>query len=227
MSIFQRIQAECPSCGERVAFEAFVSINADRRPDLRAAILDGSFQRHPCPHCGVSFRVEPEFTYIDYGRGQYIGAWPVDRRADWAQWAAQTQGAFDRAFGTLATGVARELGDTLRLRVTFGWPALTEKLVAQEAGIDDTTLEVAKVAIVSRLEQAPLPGREELRLVHADGEELTLGWVRAEGHRLGKCLRIPRALLDDIEREPAAWRGLREQVGAGALVDFQREMLVA
>ena len=83
------------------------------------------------------------------------------------------------------------------------------------------------MAIVSRLEQAPLPGREELRLVHADGEELTLGWVRAEGHRLGKCLRIPRALLDDIEREPTAWRGLREQVGAGALVDFQREMLVA
>jgi len=58
----------------------------------------------------------------------------------------------------------------------------------------------------------PLPGREELRLVHADGEELTLGWVRAEGHRLGKCLSIPRALLDDIEREPAVWHGLREQV---------------
>jgi hypothetical protein len=227
MSIFQRVHAECPGCGERVAFEAFVSINADRRPDLRAAILDGSFQRHPCPHCGIAFRVEPEFTYIDYGRGQYIGAWPVDRRATWAEWSAQTQGAFDRAFGALASGAARELGDSLRLRVTFGWPALTEKLVTQEAAIDDTTLEVAKVAIVSRLEQTPLPGHEELRLVHADAEELTLGWVRAEGHRLGKCLRIPRALLDDIEREPVVWRDLREQVGEGALVDFQREMLVA
>jgi predicted RNA-binding Zn-ribbon protein involved in translation (DUF1610 family) len=227
MSIFQRVHAECPGCGEQAEFEAFVSINADRRPDLRAAILDGSFQRYPCPHCGITFRVEPAFTYIDYGRGQYIGAWPVDRREAWAEWAAQTQGAFDRAFGALATGAARELGDTLRLRVTFGWPAFVEKLVAQEAGIDDTTLEVAKVAIVSRLEQAPLPGREELRLVQATSDELTLGWVRAEDHRLGKCLSLPRALLDDIEREPAAWQGLREQVGEGALVDFQRAMLVA
>jgi len=51
--------------------------------------------------------------------------------------------------------------------------------------------------------------------------------VRAEGHRLGKCLDVPRALLQGIEREPDVWRALREQVVDGALVDFQREMLLA
>jgi endogenous inhibitor of DNA gyrase (YacG/DUF329 family) len=227
MSIFQRTDAECPRCDAPVAFEAFVSISADRRPDLRAAILDGSFQRHPCPRCGAHFRVEPEFTYIDIARGQYIGAWPVGKRQEWGAWAARTQGAYDRAFGALASGAPRELGKTLQLRVTFGWPALTEKLVAHDAGIDDGTLEVAKVAVVSRLEQVPLPGQQELRLVQANAGELTFGWVRAQGHRLGACVRVPRELVADIETDAATWAGLRAQVAEGPVVDFQRNMLRA
>jgi CpXC protein len=48
MSKFETQTLTCPSCGEAVDFEAVASVNADRRPDLREAILDFSFQRQVC-----------------------------------------------------------------------------------------------------------------------------------------------------------------------------------
>jgi hypothetical protein len=226
MSIFQHTVVDCPGCERALGFELVVSISADRRPDLRTAVLDGSFQRERCPHCGVQFRVDPELTYIDIGRGQYIGTWPVARRRRWQEHAARSRASFDRAFGGDASDAARAIGDALAFRVVFGWPALTEKLLARDAGIDDITLEVAKLAVVSRLESAPLPGEQELRLIAA-GDELTFGWVRADGERLGDCLLVPRTLLEDIERDADAWRELRAAVADGPVVDFQREMLAA
>lgn len=227
MSIFQHTVFDCPGCDRALDFELVVSISADRRPDLRAAVLDGSFQRERCPHCGAQFRVHPELTYIDIARGQYIGTWPVAKRRQWQQHAARSQASFDRAFGKDASREAREIGDALTFRVAFGWPALTEKLLARDAGIDDCTLEVAKLAIVSRLESAPLPGQQELRLVATGDDELTFGWMRADGDGLGECLLVPRALMADIERDADAWRELRAAVVGGPVVDFQREMLAA
>jgi hypothetical protein len=227
MSIFQHTTVACPACDTSLAFDLVVSVSADRRPDLRDAILDGSFQRVACSSCGARFRVPPEFTYIDIGRGQYIGAWPASRRADWREAAARTQASFDRAFGTQADAAARKIGDKLELRAVFGWPALHEKLLARAAGIDDRTLEVAKVAMISRLESAPLPGQRELRLVAAGDTELTFGWVEADTQKLSDLLQVPRTLLAEIEAGSDVWRGLRDEVAEGPVVDFQREMLVA
>jgi hypothetical protein len=38
-------------------------------------------------------------------------------------------------------------------------------------------------------------------------------------------LRVPRQLIRDIDAEPAKWQALREQVGEGDVVDFQRGLL--
>jgi hypothetical protein len=43
MSMFESIAVACPACGTQVDFDAVQSVNADRRPDLRAAILAGTF----------------------------------------------------------------------------------------------------------------------------------------------------------------------------------------
>ena len=70
MSIFRTMTVNCPHCGTAGGFNAVMSVNADRRPDLRTAILDGSFQRQPCPQCGKDFRLDPEMTYVALGQGQ-------------------------------------------------------------------------------------------------------------------------------------------------------------
>jgi CpXC protein len=227
MSVFRKQRIDCPACGTPVDFDLVLSVNADRRPDLRDAIVDGSFQREACPGCGSAFRVDPEFTLMDLGRGQFIGVWPVAKRAHWHECATQTQQTFELAWGSGASPEARRLADKLEARVVFGWPALVEKILARGAGIDDRSLELAKVAALRDGGEMPVPGQRELRLVEVAGDELVLAWVRPVDGEVSGALRVPRALIDDIEAEPAAWQALRDEVGEGLVVDFQREMLAS
>jgi len=225
VSIFLGSSVACPACGTPVDFDVVASLNGGRRPDQRRSVLDGSFQRKPCPSCGTSFRLEPEFTYLDVGRGQYIGVWPISRRASWKECAERTQATFDNAFGSRADASARAAGAQLQPRVVFGWPALVEKLLAQEAGVDDRTLEAAKLVALRSLVESPLPGANEFRLVGLDGDALVVAWVHSADERLGQGLRVPRSVIDAIESDPAAWQAVREEVADGLVVDFQREML--
>src|SRR5579871_4570854 len=64
MSLFSTIETECPACGVTSRYELAFSVNADRRPELRAQMLHRTFQRLTCPACGQLFRIEPQFTYI-------------------------------------------------------------------------------------------------------------------------------------------------------------------
>lgn len=228
MSIFGKLTIPCPACDTPVDYELVHSVNADRRPELRDAILNGSFQRQACPSCGHEFRVEPEFIYMDFGRAQYIGVWPASKRRQWRACAAQTRAVFDDAMGKNAPREARSLGDKLVVRAVFGWPALVEKLLARQAGIDDRSLEVAKLAVMRSQEETPLPGRSEFRLVgEHDGDPL-LAWVGAHSDEdVPPVLRVPRQLIADIEADPTTWKAARETTSEGDMVDFQRELLAS
>lgn len=225
MSLFQTVTLACPACATPVEFELVASVNADRRPDLREAILDGSFQREACPSCGTRFRAEPQFIYIELGRRLYIAVWPLAQRRDWRACVDSSQQAFDLAYGKRAGPEARALAEGVALRAVFGWPALREKLLAVQAGIDDTTLELAKLAVLRRLERAPLPGRLELRLLGSQGKTLTLAWVDAHSGRSEQAIEVDAGLIAQIEAEAPAWQALRDELLASPLVDFQRELL--
>ena len=227
MSIFTTQTISCPACATPIHFDLVISVNVDRRPDYRDAILDGSFQRQPCPSCGTPFRVEPEFTYMDIKGGQYIGVWPRSKRGDWQACAARTRALFDATLGSHAPPEAKGVGEGLVVRAVFGWPALVEKILARRAGIDDRTLEAAKVAVMRTREETPLPGGRALRLVRVDDETLLLAWVGSDGQERPESWRVPRGLIDDIEAQPEAWQSLRESVVSGDVVDFQRDLLAA
>jgi hypothetical protein len=227
MSIFQTLDVPCPTCGAEVSFDLVHSVNADRRPDLRQAILDRSFQRETCPSCALTFRVEPEFTYINLKRGQYIAVWPISKRAHWKDLEARCQAAFDRAFGAAAPPEARALGKKLAVRMVFGWPALNEKLIAAENGIDDRSLELAKVGIVRNLDEVPVGSELELRLVAVMDGELKLGWIRAHGDELTDVISVSRKVVAEIEADPGPWEALREDVVGGAYVDYARGLIAA
>jgi hypothetical protein len=227
MSVFRNETVNCPACATPVDFELVLSVNADRRPDLRDEIVAGTFQRRPCPSCGTEFRVDPEFTYMDLGHGQYIGVWPVAKRGQWQACAQKTAQTFDEALGKGASPEAKKLGARLEPRAVFGWPALTEKIIAREVGIDDRTLELAKVMVLRNGGETPVPGRRELRLVEARAEDFVLAWVRPADGAVETALRIPRTLIAEIDAEPEPWKAMRDSVGEGLVVDFQREMLAA
>ena len=227
MSLFKETVFECPSCARSLSFETVHSLNADRRPDLREAILDGSFQRKVCPACATAFRPEPEFTYIDFARGQYIFVYPVDKRPAWQEWEAKAAAIFDSTLGKNATKEAVALGKKVDPRVVFGWPALIEKILARQAGIDDRTLEVAKILVMQNSDESPVPGQMELRLVGDEDGDLVFAWVHALDRTVGDAMRVPRSLIAEIETQPTAWKGVRDDVSEGLVVDFQRAMLTA
>ena len=227
MSRFLTQSVSCPSCGETIGFDAVVSVNADRRPDLRAAILDGSFQRHACSKCNVSFRLDPEMSYLDVGRGQWIAAFPIAKLVQWKAVEEQARATFARAYGAQAPAAARAIGAGLRARLTFGWAALREKLLAGEHRLDDITLELVKVAMLRGLDQSPLGADTELRLVAVEGAELVMAWIQAVNEELVEGLRVPKSLYDQITAEPAGWQPLRDGLSAGLFVDMNRQLIAS
>lgn len=228
MSIFRTVEVPCPACNVPVAFELVHSVNADRRPDLRQAIVDRSFQQEKCPSCSFAFRTEPEFTYLNLDRNQWIAAWPASKLADWAAIEKRSQQSYDKAFGAQAAPEARDLGTALKPRATFGWPALSEKLIAQEAGIDDVSLELAKLALIRTLDDAPLLQDVELRLIGVEeGTKLVLGWIRSGTEELREVLAVPKEIVAEVEAQAEAWQDLRSELTAGIFVDIQKLMIPA
>lgn len=222
MSLFVTQNVNCPACAQPLEFPVNYSVNADRRPDFRNAILNGSFQQEECEHCGKVFRLEPEVTYIDVARRQWILVRPAGLRAEWPQLEEDARETYRLAYGDEAADAAREIGATLQPRVAFGWAALREKVLCAEAGIDDVALELTKLMLLRDLPDSPLGADTELRLGRADGNELHLAWIRYADETVVETLTVPRALLDDIARAPKDWQALRDEVGSGPFVDITR-----
>ena len=227
MSIFKPVEVVCPSCSCPVEFEAVYSVNADSRPDLREAILDGTFQNETCPQCGESFRLDPELTYLDEERCQWIAVFPANRMSDWEAVEEEATTIFEESFGSKSTPMAKSIGDTLTTRVTFGWSGLREKLLARQEDLDDTALELTKMAILGGLPDNKLKNDTELRLGGVENGDLVMVWVRSGNEKLLEGLRVPRKLYEDIRDDKDDWQPLRDKVSAGMYVDMLRLLLAA
>jgi hypothetical protein len=225
--MFRAMMVNCPECGTAVRFKAVMSVNADRRPDLRAAILGDSFQRQPCPSCGKVFRLDPALTYIDVGRGQWIAVFPVAKLGHWKELEEEALATFAHAYGPQAPAAARQRGARLKQRITFGWGGLREKLVAAEHQLDDVTLELAKLAILRNSETSPVSNETDLRLIAVEGEVLVMAWIRAANEAVVEELRVPKEVCDAIAADPASWQALRDEIAAGPFVDMNRLLVAA
>jgi hypothetical protein len=227
MSMFTEITLACPACGAEMPFKAVRSVNADRRSDLRAAILDESFQRTTCGLCGIVFRLDPDFAYINADRGQWIAARPLARLADWKQQEAEARDAFDRVYGSGAPPGVQAIGRQVVARITFGWAALREKLVIQAHGLDDVAVELAKAAVLRASGEVPIAGNE-LRLAGVDGDDRSLVFARLHSADEAEVSmkRLPRAAYDGVVTDAdAGWRELRQRLDVGLFVDLGRLML--
>jgi CpXC protein len=226
MSLFDRLQARCPICGTDQQIALVGSVNAGRRADLRQQIIDRRFQEHVCSACGAAFRLPPGFTYADYGRNMWILAHPYDQLADWPAREAEALAAFAALYGPDAPAEAREIGAQIRPRVVFGWPAMREKVVAQDAGLDDVELELTKMAVLRNVPGSPIADEVELRFDRIEDAALILHWIMAPTESVVKTLRVPRSVYDDVAADAEAWAPLRAEFAGRCFVDVNR-LLVA
>jgi len=240
MSIFQPTPIPCPKCGTTVNFDLCHSINVDRRPDLRAVILDGSFQRETCGSCGTAFRMEPEFTYLDNARDQWIVAKPIDDLVHWEDAEAEAQRTWDLAWGRQASAPARAMMERVQPRITFGWSALVEKIALQAAGLDDVAIEIVKAGLIRGVPDSPLGAETELRFTGEntkvepltgtpddEGDEVPLlqfTWLESRTGTFLRGIEAPRSFYDAVVDDPDMV--LRREFD-GLFVDFLKTFLVA
>lgn len=226
MSLFKSLTLRCPSCGTDQPFDAVHSVNADRRPDLRVAILNDQFQRVACSNCSAPLRLDPDFTLLDQARGLWVNAAPLAELENWQTHEAQAQATFDEAYGSGAPSGAQDIGRTLKARVTFGWAGLREKLLSAENGLDDVAIELCKMALMRSGAPMQLQNDTELRLIEVAGDELVFAWVRASDEAGGETITVARALYDDIAADSDGnWGKLRARFSAGPFVDLQRTLI--
>ena len=224
MSILADASATCPICGSEAHFEFPASINADRRPDLREAVLDGSLYTETCRACGESLSYEPQLTYLDVGRRQWILAQPSEERGDWEASEHDALGVFDLAFGAAAPEVARTIGARLVPRLVFGWPALVEKLRCQEFGLDDAALEATKLATLAEAKVGQLDPDLDLRLSGEEGDALLLHWINPADGAVTARLRVPRQVYVLVKAGGEAWAPLLQRLAGRMYVDIGRVM---
>jgi hypothetical protein len=209
-----------------ITMDAVGSINADRRPDYRDAILANDFQDITCDSCGAGFRLQPEFNYLDVGRGQWIASLPASRMPNYPVEEAQAEDLFARSYGDKAPPLAQEVGGVLSKRVTFGWPAIREKLLIRAHDLDDVVVEMVKLDVLRRLPSAPLKPGVELRLVAVAEDTLAMVWLYTDTEIVIEELVVPRDLYNAIAAAPHDWAAVRARLTVGAFVDMQRLYMI-
>ena len=223
MSRFFDATVTCSQCGTATPVRLAGSLNADNRSDLRAEILAGEFQAKTCANCGTRLRLPVHLSYLDMGRGNWILAEGVERVTEWREVEAGARAIFERSYGPEVSPLAQELGAGLRPRLVFGWTALREKLLCDDLGLDDVTVELAKLAMLRAIPGAPLLDEaQELRLVAGEPDELHFVWVDSVTEAYGDGTDVPRDIIADIEAGPEPWRDLRGRLTEGIFVDMRR-----
>jgi hypothetical protein len=226
MSLFQSSQIACPLCRSTFSFDVVHSVNADRRPALRDAILTNEFQRMACPKCGERFRLAPSFTYLDVAHDLWIVAAPVTGLAEWQARENTARALFARSYGDDAPEAARDLGGHMRPRITFGWPALREKILITELGLDDVVVEACKAALMRTSSELPFSPALDLRLLNIVGDKLLMVWQRSADGRLGDAMGVPKKLYDAIAANvDGRWSSLRDEFAGALFVDLNRMLI--
>ena len=229
MSLFDATEFPCPACQTKVSFQAVHSVNADRRPDMRDAIIAGSFQREPCPKCGKAFRLDPKFNYLDVGRNQWFAVFSHLEADRWQENEDEVTPIFELAFGSKASAPAQELGANIKPRLVFGWPALWEKLAVDDHDLDDVQLELMKVGILKAMDESPLDLDTELRFLEVpenSPQELAMAWLDSQTAEVVQTMRVPRELYEEVGANPDAWKELRAELEASMFVDMTRLLFV-
>ena len=146
MSITKTAAAPCSRCGQQNNITIYRSINISENPELKDKVKDGSLFLWECPHCGQVNLARYETLYHDPSRKLMVWLLPEGELSE-TQMQAITM-------HTKAMG-----GYTLRRVDDMG--SLMEKVLINEAGLDDVVIEMCKY--VTKLEMVQRSVGEDQR----------------------------------------------------------------
>jgi CpXC protein len=190
MAVYHKHTVKCV-CGQVLLALLADSINVKRAPEARDKILRGELHKGACQRCGRHMTVEKPFYYTDLERNALFKVLPRGERHLWKKASRELDAASNLVPHKLISAEGRTL------RVVFGMDELREKLVAQDAGLDDRLLELLKVLLV--YEHPILLRWTRLRLMLEAVTEDGLDFRASYEHNQRRFrLRMPRQLVEDL-----------------------------
>jgi hypothetical protein len=188
-------------------------------PDRRQAIIDGTFQQQTCVRCDTRFRPQPDFSYTDIQRGQWILAFPREKLPDAPECEDRGRDIFAELNGADVPPHALAQSAGLTARITFGWTALKEKIIAAEAQLSDVALELWKIELL-RNQQPPEHKADELRLQEIDGEHLVMAWIAdSDSEEVVELISYPRSDFSDFNLNRLDLQELPQRFAGRLFVD--------
>lgn len=195
MAVFFERAISC-DCGASLTVPVANSINVARQPGIRCRILRSEVHTQICHKCNARIAVDAAFTYVDPERNSVFAVLPRKWRHRW-KGASDGLASCDRIYAR-GTGI-----DHGARRVVFGMAELREKIVAQDANIDDKLVELLKVLLI--YEHPILIHRKRLQLLLTEVLPEELRFHAGYDHDDSRFLvTMPVRVVDDIRQNPAA-----------------------
>ena len=190
MSVYQPLNITC-RCGHTFVSKVVHGVNIDRLPEVRQAVLNGNFHTTLCPACGTPSVVEKAFLYSDFARNAFYKVRPRKERHLWQDASRELEDDLDKVPEAVSPHSARHC------RVVFGLGELREKLIAQDAGIDDRLVELLKVLLTYEHPFLLRKARLRIQLNRVDSDRLQ--FIAMHDHERERFeLVMPRAVFDGI-----------------------------
>lgn len=213
MSITASHKIYC-DCGAQISVFVCNSLNPERHPHFRDALMERTLHVFECGACGKRVAVENRMTYVDLGRKQFCAVAPEAERHLERQLGEELAAAWRIALGDDAPASVRALfdADSFHVRLCFGLEELREKLVAREAGLRDLPLEAFKGELMAANPEWSDAGVRTLRLDHVEEDgRLAFFFERATQPPtvLDGGLLCDRARYDELAAMP--WRSLLDE----------------
>jgi len=137
MSIINEANGACSNCGNKNTIKIYKSINVSDNPELKEKVKDGSLFLWECPHCGKVNLAKYETLYHDPSRKLMV-------------WLVAGNGISETQMQAISNHTKAIGGYTLRIVGDTG--NLMEKVLINEAGLEDTAIEMCKY--VTKMEMA-------------------------------------------------------------------------
>lgn len=214
MSMQRMESIQCPTCHHSVEIELYQSLSPKRPPHALESILNNTLQATTCS-CGQKIRIEPEFIYMDAPNKLCVGAWPSELMPTFKDYEEKAKTSFAAALG------GTEIGEGMQIRVTFGWVAFREKVLALQQGIPDVDLEMLKIVMIKQSGEMPNP-EQSLRLIDVkpDGNLILGVFQNVAPYAMLGHYELDQELLKTMKTNPEDWAELRATLETGPFVDI-------
>ena len=145
MSFMHNDEIPCPKCGKTFEIERWDSINSEISPELIDKVVDGSFFRFKCPHCGEeTIHLYPLLINVMTPEGGFIKLTGAPKEE--AKEIAGMYSGLDPKMAALMKKATPK-----RYRFVNYLPDLVEKVELFRAGLDDRTIEIVKLFLFKAL----------------------------------------------------------------------------